>query len=168
MLSLRQWSKEINKTPPIDILHDISLQCKSLRDSFIAAYHTSYELLIITPQEFLDAVKPLSDHKFDVGITNLVITLEHIYEVFTGRDEAEKVKRCLYLFAKNNNVKYVMLIGDADKFPVRYVKWWGVEQDHPNDPEYHTLYVPSDLYDAALYKKSDQYDMHKFDDWGRK
>ena len=75
-----------------------------------------------------------------------------------GRDEAEKVKRCLALFQPNNGVKYAMLVGDEDRFPVRYTKWtWPPKS---GETDFHTLFVPVDLYYAALFKED-----HSFDDW---
>jgi len=158
MLSLRQSLATIGKPPPIRIPRDISIPCKSLRDTLIAWNHIPYALLIIAPQEFVEAVMPLAAHKNNIGIPTKILSLEQIYQTYRGRDEAEKVKRCLALFQPNNGVRYAMLVGDGDRFPSRYIKWWNKISD--SDPQCSTLYVPVDLYYAALFKKDGS-----FDDW---
>jgi hypothetical protein len=162
MLSLRQSLAQIGRHPPVRIPQDVPMSCKSLRDMLITWNKTPYDLLIISPQEFMDALGPLVDHKNNTGITTMLRSLEHIYQAYSGRDEAEQVKRCLALFQPNNQVRYAMLVGDGDKFPSRYVKWWNIVPGHEqSDPEFHTLYLPVDLYYGALFKRSDG----SFDDW---
>ena len=155
MISLRQSLVTIGKKPPLRIPSDVSMPCKSLLDTLIAWNKIHYDLLIIAPQEFVEALKPLSDHKNSTGIATMLISLEHIYQAYPGRDEAERVKHCLSLFQTNNYVQYAMLVGDVDKFPVRFTKWWS-----ENDPAFHTIFVPEDLYYASLFKKDGS-----FDDW---
>jgi hypothetical protein len=155
MLSLRQSLILIGKQPPIRIPGDVPIPCKSLRDTLITWNHLPYQLLIITPQEFVESVRPLADHKNRTGIATKIISLEHIYQAYPGRDEAEKVKHCLALFQPNNYVRYAMLVGDVDRFPVRFTKWW-----LDRGPEFHTIFVPGDLYYATLFKKDGS-----FDDW---
>jgi hypothetical protein len=164
MLSLRQSLTIIGKQSTTRIPSDLSMSCKSLKDTLIAWNHLPYQLLIITPQEFVESVRPLADHKNSTGIATILISLEHIYQVYPGRDEAEKVKHCLALFKRNNDVRYAMLVGDGDMFPARFVKWWlrteTVEDEQKYKGAFHTLFVPSDLYYAALFK-----DDGSFDDW---
>ena len=178
MLSLRQSLTKIGK-PTTRIPSDLSMPCKSLRDTLISWNYLVYPLLIIAPQEFVESVRPLADHKNRTGIATMLISLEHIYQVYPGRDEAEKVKQCLALFKRYNDVRYAMLVGDVDKFPARFTKWWwrrdnskgedGKYKDplYESDPEFHTIFVPEDLYYAALFKESNvgPSNNHSFDDW---
>ncbi len=103
---------------------------------------------------------PLADHKNCTGIPTMLISLEHIYKTYPGRDEAEKVKRCIHSFCISDNIKYVMLLGDVDRFPVRYVKWTWDPVKYEKD--FHTIFVPVDLYYACIFK---EYLSKSFDDW---
>ena len=161
MLSLRQSLAKIGKNPPIRVPGEISLPCKSLRDTMIAWNKLIYNLLIIAPQEFIEPLKQLAEYKTNTGIPTILISLDHIYRAYPGRDEAEKVKRFLALFRANNMAQYAMLVGDVDKFPVRFTKWYYRDPSNPNsDPEFHSWFIPTDLYYAALFKPSGS-----FSDW---
>ncbi len=106
------------------------------------SYALDVELLIITPEEFEDYAQILVNKKIQTGsVTNpWLITLESIYADarFDGRDEPEKIKMAIKYFVEHNNTRYVLLLGDGDKFPVRWV----------NDQE---IYFASDLYYADIY-----------------
>jgi hypothetical protein len=116
-----------------------------------------FDLMIIAPDEFCTALQPLKAHKDATGIKTEIISLEWIYDKFDGRDEPEKVKRCIESYRTNSGLKYVMLVGDVDKFPVRYCRIY--------DPTHwgHS-YAPSDLYYADLYKSDGSYDDWDIDD----
>lgn len=116
-----------------------------------------YNLLIITPQEFAKAVEPLEAFKTLTGIRTKIMILEDIYNKYSGRDEAEKVKRCLAEYKINNNIKYAILVGDSEKFPVRYTK-----TDRKTPEAKDTAFYGTDLYYADLFKKDGS-----FDDWDR-
>lgn len=161
MLSLRQILTNMGKNTPISIQADLML-CNSLHDSLVALNHQNYKLLIITPQEFVEELWVLKNHKDQHDMHTLIVTLEHVYQTYPGRDEAEKIKRCIALFQLNNNARYAMLVGDCDRFPVRYEKWADFEADHSPNARFHTLYIAVDLYYSDLYKKDGS-----FDDWDK-
>ena len=54
-----------------------------------------YDMLIITPTEFLEEVQPLKDFKDSTARPTIIATLEDIYLGYTGADKAEQVKRCI-------------------------------------------------------------------------
>ena len=116
------------------------------------------DLLIIAPENFTPALRPLADHKNATGMPTLMITLGHIYDTFDGADESEKIKRAIERYEKNHDIKYVMLVGDVDKFPVRWVT-----HEQPNQPETQTYYFPSDLYYADLYDADGDFSSWNFD-----
>jgi hypothetical protein len=150
MLSLRQCLKKIGKQSPVQIFRDLK-PCKSLRESLLT-WNASYTLLIIAPQEFVPAVKPLAEHKNKTGIATFVCSLEHIYQSYPGFDKAEQVKHCIALFSRNKSLRYAMLVGDASRFPVRFVKWSNLQRPEPSlTLEGGTIYVPVELYYAALF-----------------
>ncbi|MCL1790394.1 MAG: C25 family cysteine peptidase [Peptococcaceae bacterium] len=114
---------------------------------------TPKALLIITPAQFRAALEPLKKHKEATGITTHILSLEAIYEIFLGRDEAEKVKICIADYHKNRAIGHVLLVGDSDVFPVRYTT-----TDRAGEDACNTAFCPTDLYYAALYKENGDFD----------
>ncbi|MGC9089885.1 MAG: C25 family cysteine peptidase, partial [Caldisericia bacterium] len=109
---------------------------------------SNYDLLIITPQEFQDTLTTFINHKNQKGILTTTLTLEYINSTFSGRDLQEKIKYAIKYALDNWSIKYVLLIGDSEKIPPRYVA--------VNDGEESTL--PSDLYYADIYNSLGQFD----------
>lgn len=108
----------------------------------------SYDLLIIAPEEFRSALQPLVEHKNATDITTTMITLESVYAGFAGVDEPERIKFAIQHYEQNHGVQYVMLVGDVNRFPVR----WQAGQLVDNQTDY--VYLPSDYYYADLYDGS--------------
>jgi hypothetical protein len=113
------------------------------------------DLLILSPSEFCESLSPLKEHKNYTGIATSIITLEEIYAKYPGRDEAEKVKYCLADYHSQYRIKYAMLVGDSDKFPVRYTC-----TDRKDENAHNTAFYPADLYYADLYQTD-----RSFEDW---
>lgn len=108
--------------------------------------------LIIAPDEFIDELEVLKNYKQCSGRAVHLMDLTTIDNVYIGDDLPEKIKRCILDFEQYNNVWYVMLVGDSDKFPVRYIRAYNTE--------WGSKYYPSDLYYSDLYNSS-----YTFDDW---
>ena len=108
----------------------------------------AYDFLIIAPDDWLTILKTLKDFKDGQGISTIVVGLNEIYSgkyfAVEGRDEAEKIKYFIKNAIENWGIEYVMLVGDVEKMPVRYVDT-GIE-DIPT--------APSDLYFADIYDAS--------------
>lgn len=115
------------------------------------------DLLIITPSEFKSAIAPLEVFKNQTGIVTATVVLEDVYQQYAGRDEAEKVKKCLAEYRTKAGIRYALLVGDCEKFPVRYTK-----TDRKTAAAHDTAFYPADLYYADLFN---QY--CSFDDWDR-
>jgi hypothetical protein len=113
------------------------------------------DLVIITPAEFVEQLIPLKEHKNKTGVTTKIITLEDIYAAFEGRDEAEKVKYCLADYSIQSKTRFAMLVGDGDRFPVRYTK---SDIDRPAIKNWG--FFSTDIYYANLFKADGS-----FDDW---
>lgn len=156
MLSLRQTLALAGKEPPIGVRKVLPSACNSLLDSLVALNHVPCALLILAPKAFESVMIEFANYKVSIGIATIVRTLDHVYQAHVGVDEAEKVKRCIALFQPNNGVKYVILAGDQDVFPVRYTKWTNIG----NPQDFDTLYVPTDLYYSCLFRQNGE-----FDDW---
>ena len=153
ILHLRITPFEVNK----DNLYEISFYKKvDVKIKYVNLYSThnfnntksNYELLIITPQEFQANLNDFINHKNQKNISSTLFTLEYIISNFTGRDTQEKIKYAIKYALDNYNIKYVLLIGDSEKIPPRYVA--------VNDGEESTL--PSDLYYADIYNSSGLFD----------
>ena len=108
-----------------------------------------YDLVIITPSEFCDDLQPLVDHKNTYNIKTNLTTLDEIYGHYPGRDDAEQIKYFIKQAIDEWGVKYVLLIGDIYKLPIRaaYSHLW-------SDWEGHIL---SDLYYADIYDENDSF-----------
>jgi hypothetical protein len=118
----------------------------------------NYDFLIITPQEYESALEPLLTHKNNTAMPTLLITLEEIYEEYDGSDQPEQIKIAIADYQQAYNIKYVLLVGDTDKFPVRYIR--------AINTEWNTRFYPSDLYYADLYDDYGNFDDWDFDDDG--
>jgi len=105
-----------------------------------------YDLVIITPSEFINYLTSLVDHKNNYNMKTVVKTIEDIYSDFDGRDNQEKIKYFVKYSIEEWNVKYVLLIGDITKLPIRTTDaypWSG----------YHGNGILSDLYYADIYNE---------------
>lgn len=117
------------------------------------------ELLVIAPEEFMPALAPLEAHKEATGIDTVRLSLESIYAHYwfsRGVDEPEQIKLAIEHYQRDHGVRYVMLVGDSDKFPVRWITRW-------DSPENVSYYFPSDLYYADLYNASGGFDTWNYD-----
>ena len=111
-----------------------------------------YDLLIISPSQFGDALQPLVTHKENHGIKTVLVTLDEIYNgnyfAVQGRDDAEKVKYFIKDAMEQWGIDYVLLVGGRKPgvqedwlLPVRYAWVYWVDE---------TKYL-SDLYFADIY-----------------
>ncbi|OYT62196.1 peptidase C25, partial [Thermoplasmatales archaeon ex4484_30] len=106
-----------------------------------------YDLLIIAPSEFSDALQPLVEHKENYNISTKIVTIDEIYGgtyfVVKGRDDAEKIKYFIKNAIEQWGIKYVLLVGNSEKFPIREAYAYDGEE----------AYFISDLYYADIYNK---------------
>jgi hypothetical protein len=114
-----------------------------------------YELLIVTPRAFLAPMRKLADWKTSTGMQTGILVLDEAYRLCDGRDTPEKIKRCLALYQKESGIRYAMLVGDGDQFPIRWT-----QADIVGPTVGNTAFYPADLYYADLYKADGS-----FDDW---
>lgn len=120
-------------------------------DSKIVAKQCSNDLLILAHEDFLNALNPLMEHKNATGIKTRIESWQSLASEFAGvgRDSPERIKKGIADYQKRHGTKWVMLVGDSDKFPVRYLC-----RDVPNPKGYQ----PSDLYYADLFKFDGSFD----------
>ncbi len=108
-----------------------------------------WDLLIISPEEFADSLGGLILHKNLMGLRTVLVTLEDAVANSNGYDDQAKLKYFISQCFLDHDVRFVLAIGDADKFPVRYADVWDNYDDYSNVTDGHL--VPSDLYYADLY-----------------
>jgi len=113
--------------------------------------------LIIAPNEFMDALEPLVAHKNSTGMPTIAVSIAQLTSHFSGADDPERVKRGIQYAVEHLGTQYVMLVGDAHWFPVRYTFFKNFSRAYPHHPDSRSLlpvdgvYAPSDLYYANLY-----------------
>ena len=113
-----------------------------------------FDLLIIADEAFVNELQALKVHKDYTDMPTQIYTWQELVQRFKnqGRDDPERIKKAIASFQNHFDVKYVLLVGDSDRLPVRYCKIY--------DPTaWGHGYAPADLYYADLYKNS------AFDDW---
>jgi len=100
---------------------------------------------IIAPENFTEYLIPLVNWKTYKGVPAKLFTLESIYANYTdGYDNAEDIHKFLRdLHSKSSAFKWLLLVGDADVVPTRWLK--AEATNYELDEEYI-----SDLYYACL------------------
>jgi hypothetical protein len=135
-------------------------------------------LLILAPDAFLPAIQPLVIHKNNTGMSTIAISVEDIvtglYVDNPNSDTPARIKRAILYAHDKLSTRFVMLVGDASQFPVRF---WFLRDDVPTYPGTTHLvacvpsgtYVQSDLYYANLYHHGGMWPQltgpNTFDDW---
>ncbi|MFO8240346.1 MAG: C25 family cysteine peptidase, partial [Dissulfuribacterales bacterium] len=124
--------------------------------SGIYEFLVPFDLLVIAHEDFLDELVPLKTHKDYTDVPTRIYSWQDLVDRFAdqGRDDPERIKKAIAAFRQGCNIKYVMLVGDVDRFPVRYCMIY--DPTHWGDG-----YAPADLYYADLYDSSGT----TFDDW---
>jgi Peptidase family C25 len=112
--------------------------------------------LIIAPDAFMAALEPLVAHKKATGMPALAVSIAQLTAHFEGADDPEKIKRGIQYAQEHLGTQYVMLVGDAHWFPVRFIFFRNFSRAYPGHPDRPNLpvdgvFAPSDLYYANLY-----------------
>ncbi len=126
----------------------------------------TFDMVIIAPEIFSDALQPLIEHKNRYDVKTFLKTTEDIYVEFDGVDEAEQIKYFIKYALEEFNIKYVLLTGGLRS--TIYAKprddmnigatGWHVPVRYSNlrvggDPGYI-----SDLYYADVYKQGGEFE----------
>ena len=149
------------------------------------------DLLILAPDEFMAAVQPLVQHKNQSGMTAIAASISSLMPFFRGADDPEMIKRAIQYAHENLATKYVMLVGDASLFPVRFRHTHRLSQPYPDSAAWNAAhpalqnppiitdaagnyagggnFEAGDLYYANLYHHTAQYPettiLGAFDTW---
>ncbi len=106
-----------------------------------------YDLLIITPKSYKNNLIQLVEHKNNYGLKTNLITLEEIYNNYTGLDHPEQIKYCIKNSVEETGIKYVLLVGDIRKLPIRQTDAYPWEGYHGNG-------ILTDLYYSDIYNEN--------------
>jgi hypothetical protein len=115
---------------------------------------TTKGLLIVAPQRFEALLLSYVRHK-QKQLPTRIESLERILKDTTGVDDPERLKRFLFHQWKESNIGYVLLVGDADILPVRYMVL-----DRVTAAAFDYAFYPSDLYYSDIARADGS-----FDDW---
>jgi hypothetical protein len=111
-------------------------------------------LLIVAPARFAAPLQDFIAHKKHSRPADFQ-SLEDILAQTAGADDPEKLKRFLYRQWKTQGLGYVLLVGDVDLMPVRFMVL-----DRVTPAAFDYAFYPSDLYYADLARQDGS-----FDDW---
>ena len=119
--------------------------------SMINHTNETYDYLIITTSDFQSSIQPLTKHKEEFDLKLKIVNLQEIinskYFKVKGRDIQEQIKYFIKNSIENWNVKYVLLLGDHEKIPVRYIH---IAANLSNDSQMPLASI-SDLYYSDIY-----------------
>jgi hypothetical protein len=111
-------------------------------------------LIVVTPRQFEKELVPFIEHK-QKDLSVEVAALETILAQNPGVDDPEKLKHFLYRAWRERQARYVLLVGDAEVMPVRYMV---LDRITPKAFDY--AFYPSDLYYGDVARADGS-----FDDW---
>jgi hypothetical protein len=122
---------------------------------------TTYDMVIIAPSAFSDALQPLIDHKNAYGIETTLKTTEDIYTEYNGFDKAEQIKYFIKDALEQWNIKYVLLAGGVKSIIYSKPKdnanigasGWLIPARYSNVRSEGDPGFPTDLYYADIYKE---------------
>jgi hypothetical protein len=137
------------------MLATVSLLAHPKSASFAAeTVLSSRRLVIVAPEKFRSALTNFVAHKQKLLPTELW-ALEDVLKQNVGFDDPEKLKKALYKAWCERGVGYVLLVGDVDVMPVRFMVL-----DRVTPAAFDYAFYPSDLYYADLANADGS-----FEDW---
>lgn len=110
--------------------------------------------IVVAPRQFHGELREYVAHKQRQLPTSLV-ALETVLSKTPGVDDAERLKRFLFAEWTERHIGYVLLVGDADVLPVRYMVL-----DRITPAAFDYAFYPSDLYYSDLATRDGG-----FEDW---
>ncbi len=108
------------------------------------------KLLVLSHEDFTAALQPLAAYKDATGIPTYIQSWQSLDKAFhnEGRDQPERIKLAIAAYARYAGASYVMLVGDAAHFPVRYTL-----TDRADEKTNSTwIFSSADYYYADLFK----------------
>jgi hypothetical protein len=112
-------------------------------------FSDQYDLVIIAPSAFSNALQPLIDHKISMGVNTTLKTTEDIYSEYNGSDDAEKIKYFIKDAIETWGIDYVLLVGGINKVPIRTTWFYEKHHEHFSNETVLTDLYYADIYDAS-------------------
>ncbi len=139
-----------NIIPGINLSELPSIDHETLNNSW---YNPNLEMIIVSPDgndDFYNALVPLKEWKNQKGVRTEILNNYSLYE---GRDTQEKIRNMIKSFYESDNIRWVLLAGDADSslIPIREV--YNPDTIIIGGHEYtgfNEYYKPTDYYYADL------------------
>ena len=103
-------------------------------------------LAVIAPESLRGALRPYLTFKRE-RLTVVDVALEDVLRSSPGVDDAERLKVWLFEAWKAGRITHVLLVGDADVMPVRYMVL-----DRVTPEAFDYAFYPSDMYYADVAK----------------
>lgn len=133
-VSAKKILQESSQNPEVTDLYPLILNDSS-----------DYDVLIITPDLFINSFTALTDLYFIQGLRSKITALNTIITQMSGIDAPERIRNYILQEYQNNNITHVLLAGDAELMPVR-----GLYCMVQSSSVYTDNAIPADLYYAAL------------------
>ncbi|MFX1299080.1 MAG: C25 family cysteine peptidase, partial [Promethearchaeota archaeon] len=134
----------------IDLSFLPDIDYTSINDTW---YNPKIEMLIITPNktDFINAAEPLMNWKNEKGVKTIILSN---FSLYPGVDDAEKIRNMIKEYYEKENIRWVLLAGDAQDnlIPIRKVynpdvlRW----EDGRTETVGDEYYKPTDFYYADL------------------
>ena len=106
----------------------------------------SYQMLIITPENYTGYFEELSFNYLCQGIICEIETTEDIESEMSGQDLPEKIRNYIIQEYQQNSIEYVLLGGDAELVPPRFFYCTALSGGYT----YETNNIAADIYYSAL------------------
>ncbi len=118
---------------------------------------TYIKLLILGHPDDINALRVLDAHKNNTGMPSYLLDWVAVTQLYQsiGYDDPERIKKAIAAYENYSFALYVLLVGDSNRFPIRYTI-----TDRP-DVGADWAFYSADLYYADLYEA----DHSTFEDW---
>ncbi|UCB58903.1 MAG: hypothetical protein JSV67_01000 [Thermoplasmatales archaeon] len=131
---------------------------QSTKGSLIDMNKDNYDVLILTIDDFKNGFQPLINAHEKMGLETKIKTLSDI--AFNPDDvKPEDVRDFIRNEYLQSGISYVLIGGDIDIFPTRFVYVFGLDEE----TWFYETYMPSDIYYSCL---DGSFNSDGDDDWG--
>jgi|GEM_PF-1540292 len=125
-----------------------------------APQYKGIKYAIITTEQLARSFEPLKEWRSQTGLRSEIFTIDgpgSVIEGIEGRDPAERLFNFISSLYEDSegSLEYVLLGGDSDIIPVRYLhanaSRWGYDDDYLSDVYYSSPSTPWDLDGDGIY-----------------
>jgi len=161
-LSVRMYPVCYKSLEDIIITYDFAdINIVYEKPTFSTIFEEEYDMVIIAPRKFSLELRPLINHKNNLGVRTFLKTTEQIYSEYNGRDEPEQIKYFIKDAIETYNITFVLLVGGTKGIR----KQWYVPIRRTNVDVYWETGTISELYYADIYRYNESSASIEFEDW---